>query len=104
MAVIDDGSTADSRSVDKIPRRHIGKEPDTGVGFARGVVKERIESDGGVGAACGVAKERVDSAGGVEAAGGVALRHSNVRSRQQISLVGNGAQEKICGLWEMAIG
>src|SRR5215510_7037658 len=46
IAVIDDGSIADRRSVGEISTRHIGSEP-----------------DGGVADACGVAKERVDSAG-----------------------------------------
>src|SRR5262249_11447744 len=48
IAGIDSGLIADSRSVAQTPRGHIGIKPDGGVGVARGVARERIESDGGV--------------------------------------------------------
>src|SRR5262249_28810480 len=71
IAVIDNGCKTDSRSVDQIPRRHIGCLPDGGVGAARGVATESQSSDGGVGVAGGVESERTGSAGGVVEARGV---------------------------------
>jgi hypothetical protein len=76
IAGIDDGSKADSRSVDQIPSRHIAVGPD-----ARGVAKERIDSVGGVAKARCVVKERIASAGGVEKAGGVAKQRLENRLR-----------------------
>src|SRR5262249_10631892 len=71
IAVIDNGCKTDSRSVDQIPRRHIGCLPDGGVGAARGVATESQNSDGGVGVARGVVLKRTISAGGVQASRGV---------------------------------
>jgi hypothetical protein len=65
IAGIDDGSKADSRSVDQIPSRHIAVGPDGGVELTRGVVSERRDSARSVADARGVAKERIDSVGGV---------------------------------------
>src|SRR5215831_11224161 len=89
IAGVDDGFSAEGRSVGQIPSRHISSGPDGCIEIANAVVKERIESAGsvgaarsvakertrpagGVGAACGVPKERIDSVGGVGAACGVA--------------------------------
>src|SRR6516162_3945853 len=72
IAVIDDGSIADSRSISQISSRHIGKGPDGRVAGAGGVAKERTAPGGGVEIARGVAKQRNNSAGGVEGARGVA--------------------------------
>jgi hypothetical protein len=43
IAVIDDGSLTDSRSVDQFPKRHIGSGPDGGVAVTRGVATERTD-------------------------------------------------------------
>src|SRR5882724_3831457 len=65
-------ATADSRSVEQIPSRHISSGPDSGVGDARGVGKERQDTAGGIVAARGVQEERLDPASSVAEAGRVA--------------------------------
>src|SRR5262249_58881883 len=72
IAGVDDGFSAEGRSVGQIPSRHISSGPDGCIETADAVVKERIESAGSVGAARSVAKERTRPAGRIDIARSVA--------------------------------
>src|SRR5262249_19877716 len=63
---IDDGSSADSRSVGQIPSRHISIASNGGVEVARRVTLKRKDSNGGVGVSRSVEKEGTGPAGCVE--------------------------------------
>src|SRR5689334_17804076 len=55
----------DSRSIEQIPSRHIGKGPDCTIVVPRGVAKQRLESDRAVAYPRGVAKQCVETVGSV---------------------------------------
>src|SRR6185503_1663491 len=66
IAGVDDGSSADSRSVGEIrTKRHIGKGSNGGVVEARRVLFQSREPNSRVVAARGVEKERIDPVAGV---------------------------------------
>src|SRR5215472_2282914 len=77
IAGVDDGFSAEGRSVGQIPSRHISSGPDGCIETANAVVKERIESTGSVGAARSVAKEPIASGGGILATRGVAIERTD---------------------------
>ena len=101
IAGIDDGETADSRSVGQITSRHIGSGPDGGVLAARGVAKERGASAGGVLAARGVSIERTESAGGVVHARGVVKQR--IDSAGRVGLARDVASERIDSVGDVEV-
>src|SRR5262249_60338791 len=72
IAGVDDGFSAEGRSVSQIPSRHISSGPDGCIETYDAVVKERIESADSCGAARSVCKEGTGFEGCLESARRVA--------------------------------